>query len=85
MKVLKTDDKNYIANTYARFDVNIVSGKGSLFYDENHREYIDMGTGIAVNTFGFCDESWQNAVKEQLNLCQHTSAPNRLFRSTASR
>ncbi len=73
MKVLKTDDKNYIANTYARFDVNIVSGKGSLFYDENHQEYIDMGTGIAVNTFGFCDESWQNAVKEQLNLCQHTS------------
>ena len=70
---IKSDDKKYIANTYARFDLNIVSGKGSLFYDENGKEYIDMGTGIAVNTFGYCDEEWQEAVKEQLGLVQHTS------------
>lgn len=71
--MIKSDDKKYIANTYARFDLNIVSGKGSLFYDENGKEYIDMGTGIAVNTFGFCDESWQNAVTKQLGTFQHTS------------
>ena len=71
--MLKSEDKKYIANTYARFDLNIVKGNGSLFYDENNKEYIDMGTGIAVNTFGFCDESWQEAVKEQISLCQHTS------------
>lgn len=70
---LKTDDKKYIANTYARFDVNIVSGKGSVFYDENGKEYIDLGTGIAVNTFGFCDESWKEAVVSQLDKFQHTS------------
>lgn len=70
---LKTDDKKYIANTYARFDVNIVSGKGSIFYDENGKEYIDLGTGIAVNTFGFCDESWKEAVVSQLDKFQHTS------------
>lgn len=70
---LKTDDKKYIANTYARFDVNIVSGKGSIFYDENGKEYIDLGTGIAVNTFGFCDESWKEAVVSQLDKIQHTS------------
>lgn len=70
---LKTDDKKYIANTYARFDLNIVSGKGSIFYDENGKEYIDMGTGIAVNTFGFCDESWKDAVIAQLDKFQHTS------------
>ena len=70
---LKTDDKKYIANTYARFDLNIVSGKGSIFYDENGKEYIDMGTGIAVNTFGFCDESWKDAVIMQLDKFQHTS------------
>ena len=70
---LKTDDKKYIANTYARFDVNIVSGKGSVFYDENGKEYIDLGTGIAVNTFGFCDESWKEAVISQLDKFQHTS------------
>ena len=73
MMSLKTDDKKYIANTYARFDLNIVSGKGSFFYDENGKEYIDMGTGIAVNTFGFCDESWKDAVIMQLDKFQHTS------------
>ena len=71
--MLKNNDKKYIANTYARFDLTIANGKGSLFYDENGKEYIDLGTGIAVNTFGFCDEQWQNAVKEQLSVCQHTS------------
>lgn len=70
---LKADDKKYIANTYARFDLNIVSGCGSVFYDENGKEYIDLGTGIAVNTFGFCDESWKEAVVKQLDTFQHTS------------
>lgn len=73
MMSLKTDDKKYIANTYARFDLNIVRGKGSIFYDENGKEYIDMGTGIAVNTFGLCDESWKEAVIAQLDKFQHTS------------
>jgi len=73
IKLLKSEDKKYIANTYARFDLNIVKGKGSLFYDEKMREYIDMGTGIAVNTFGFCDEEWKCAVEKQLGEFQHTS------------
>ncbi len=66
-------DKEYIAHTYARFPLNIVSGKGSLVYDENGKEYIDLGSGIAVNTFGLSDESWVNAVKAQLDAFQHTS------------
>ena len=48
-------DKSYVANTYARFPLEIVKGKGSLCYDVNGKEYIDLGTGIGVNTFGFCD------------------------------
>ena len=49
---VKEKDQYYIANTYARFPVEIVSGKGSVLYDENGKEYIDMGSGIAVNIFG---------------------------------
>lgn len=67
------DDKKYIAGTYNRFPVEIVSGKGSFCKDSSGKEYIDLGTGIAVNTFGFCDEDWVNAVTEQLNNFQHTS------------
>ena len=66
-------DSEYIAHTYARFPLEIVSGKGALAYDENGREYIDMGSGIAVNTFGFADDKWVNAVTKQLSSVQHTS------------
>ena len=70
---IKSIDKEYVASTYARFPLEIVSGKGSLVYDENGKEYIDLGTGIAVNTFGVSDDEWVAAVTEQLTKCQHTS------------
>ncbi len=73
MMNLKDIDREYIANTYARFPLQIVSGKGSLVYDENGKEYIDLGTGIAVNTFGTADDEWIAAVTAQLAKCQHTS------------
>ena len=70
---IKSIDKQYVANTYKRFDLQIVRGKGSLVWDENGKEYIDLGTGIAVNTFGVADEMWQKAVIDQLGKVQHTS------------
>ncbi len=70
---IKEKDSLYIANTYARFPIELKSGKGSLVTDTDGKEYIDMATGIAVNTFGFCDSEWANAVTEQLNSLQHTS------------
>ena len=70
---IKNADKEYIASTYGRFDLEIVNGRGSLVYDETGKEYIDMATGIAVNTFGFCDKEWQEAVISQLGSFQHTS------------
>lgn len=70
---IKEADKQYIMPTYGRFDLCIVKGEGSTYYDENGKKYIDMGTGIAVNTFGAGDEEWKNAVIEQINKIQHTS------------
>lgn len=66
-------DKQYVANTYSRFPIQLVSGKGSLVYDADGKEYIDLGTGIAVNTFGLADQEWQNAVTEQMKKLAHTS------------
>ncbi len=66
-------DQCYIANTYSRFPLVLKHGKGSLVYDENEKEYIDLSTGIAVNTFGFADEEWQAATLKQLTSLQHTS------------
>ena len=72
MSILKID-QTYVANTYARFPVEIASGKGSLVYDAEGKEYIDLGTGIAVNTFGVADEEWVAAVTAQLSTLQHAS------------
>ncbi len=66
-------DKKYVANTYARFPVEIVSGKGSILKDETGKEYIDLCSGIAVNTFGTGDNEWVAAITEQLGKFQHTS------------
>ena len=66
-------DAKYIAHTYGRFPLEIVSGKGSLVYDETGKEYIDLGTGIAVNTFGVSDDEWVAAVTAQLGKLQHIS------------
>lgn len=66
-------DQQYIAGTYSRFPVEIAYGRGELLYDVQGKEYIDMGSGIAVNLFGMADESWQKAVIQQLGLYQHTS------------
>lgn len=66
-------DKEYIAGTYNRFPVNIVRGKGSLVYDSNGKEYIDMGSGIGVTSFGIADDAWQSAVIGQISKVQHMS------------
>lgn len=66
-------DQAYVAGTYKRFPVEIVSGKGSRVYDTAGKAYVDMGSGIGVTAFGFGDEAWMAAVTEQLGKVQHTS------------
>lgn len=70
---LQETDKKYIANTYNRFPVSIVSGKGSVVKDENGKEYIDLGSGIGVTSFGIADDVWQKAIAEQIGKVQHMS------------
>ncbi len=66
-------DRKYITATYARLPLHIVSGSGSVAVGADGREYIDMGAGIAVNSFGISDKEWVAAVTEQLGKVQHTS------------
>ena len=66
-------DKQYVANTYNRFPLELIGGKGSRVVDANGKEYIDMGTGIGVTAFGYCDDEWTAAVSKQAATLQHTS------------
>ena len=66
-------DKQYVAGTYKRFPVEIVSGRGSVVTDVNGKQYIDMGSGIAVTSFGIADDVWIAAVEKQIRSVQHMS------------
>ncbi|MEE0969794.1 MAG: aminotransferase class III-fold pyridoxal phosphate-dependent enzyme, partial [Clostridia bacterium] len=73
MSEVQSLDREFVAGTYARFPVTIVSGKGSVVYDENGKKYIDLGSGIGVTAFGIADDEWQRAVCEQIGKVQHMS------------
>ena len=66
-------DRLFVASTYGRNPVELASGQGALLWDASGREYIDLGSGIAVNTFGAADAQWVKAVTDQLGALQHAS------------
>ncbi|MCQ2403848.1 MAG: acetylornithine/succinylornithine family transaminase [Lentisphaeria bacterium] len=66
-------DGAFVAGTYNRFPVEVVSGKGAVWTAADGREYIDMGSGIGVNSFGCLDDEWRQAVVAQLGKIQHAS------------
>lgn len=69
----KEKDLKYIMHTYGRYDVVLAKGKGAVAYDEDGKRYIDVASGIGVNSLGFCDDGWVKAVTEQASTIQHMS------------
>ena len=69
----KQTDRTYVASTYARFPVEIVSGRGSEVFDETGKRYIDLTSGIGVDALGVADPEWIAAVTAQLGKVQHIS------------
>ena len=60
-------------HTYGRYDVALKSGKGAVAYDENGKKYIDVSSGIGVNSLGYCNDGWVEAVTKQAGTIQHMS------------
>ena len=77
----KNTDLNCAMHTYARFDVCIESGSGAVATDCDGKKYIDFGSGIGVNSLGYCDEGWADAVCAQAKKLSHTS---NLYYNTAT-
>lgn len=67
------NDASYIAHTYGRFPVVLTHGKGALVYDEQDKEYIDLTAGIGVNSLGFANQEWCDAVCQQACSLAHVS------------
>ena len=70
---ITSNDKQFVANTYARFPIELVSGKGAILKESNVKNISTFGSGIAVNIFGVADDEWQKAVTHQLSVLPHTS------------
>ena len=80
---IKQLDSDYIAQTYGRFNLALSHGKGCQVWDFEGNEYLDFTSGIGVNSLGWADEDWLNAVVHQASSLAHTS--NLFFTEPSSR
>lgn len=62
-----------IMDTYARFPISLVRGKGCKVYDAEDREYLDFVAGIAVNALGHGHPDLVTAIERQARHLLHTS------------
>lgn len=72
-KEIKEIYDKYIMDTYSRLPVDLKSGKSATAADKAGKEYIDFGSGIGVNSLGYCNDDWVNAVCGQAKMLQHAS------------
>jgi len=70
--VKKLDNEN-VMQTYARFDVVIERGEGATLYSPEGKEYIDFSSGIGVNSIGYGNKKWADAIYAQAMKLQHVS------------
>ncbi len=64
---------NYILNTYKRQDLVIDKGNNVYLYDINGKKYLDFVSGIGVNSLGYQNKKYNEAIVNQLNKFNHCS------------
>lgn len=72
-KEVEQQAQKNLMETYARFPTAFVSGKGACVTDTEGKTYVDFTSGIGVNSLGFCDPVWADAVAKQAGTLQHIS------------
>ena len=63
----------YVMGSYGRYDLVLDKGEEVTSVAEDGKKYIDFGSGIGVNSLGYCNEKWVEAVCSQAKKLQHTS------------
>ena len=64
---------DYVLPTYARFPLCLARGEGSRVWDEQGREYLDFGAGIAVSSLGHAHPRIVETLTRQAGTLTHTS------------
>ena len=68
---IKQDEETYIMHTYGRFPIALDHGKGATLWDTDGKKYIDLTSGIGVNSLGHDNEALTTAVSEQAHKLMH--------------
>ncbi len=67
------EGNRYLIGNYARYPVSFVKGEGVYLYDESGKKYIDMLSGIAVNTLGYNHPELTKTICQQAEKILHVS------------
>jgi len=70
---LITAHDQHVMGTYGRFPIAISHGEGSRLYDFDGKEYIDFTSGIGVNSLGYGNPAWVQAITDQAKKLGHIS------------
>lgn len=73
MQSLLDEDQKYLLPIYHRLPIVIKKAKDVYLYDERGNRYLDMFSGIAVNSLGYNNRRIKRAIKKQLNRYLHLS------------
>ena len=64
---------NNVLPTYPRTNLNFTHGEGSYLFEVNGDQYLDFGTGIAVNSLGYSHKYLNDKLKDQIDKLWHLS------------
>ena len=67
------ETEKYVLHTYNRYPIALKSGTGVTLTDEDGKDYLDFGAGIAVFALGYGNEAYNQALKDQIDRVIHTS------------
>lgn len=70
---IKKKDNQFLFQNYGRLEVAFDHGKGMFLYDSEGKEYMDLVSGIAVNSLGYAHPKWVAAMQEQVAKLCHVS------------
>ena len=65
-KVIKRDNE-YVLHTYNRNPIALEKGHGLYAEGPEGQKYLDFTSGIGVNSLGYCDLTWAEAVSEPVS------------------
>ena len=73
MKTYMEKAESALLHTYNRFPVVFDHGEDVYLYDTEGKKYLDFAAGIAVNSLGYSNETYKNALKNQVDKLLHIS------------